>query len=489
MNEVAAGSRLKFPLPERDGGARALLAMALLAMPFHAMACSPPPMTSDAGFYRSYATRLPKNAQGVMFFSPAGVPRASQFQLSSDSDKRTLSLRVRSIANSQLVRLEPIGGFKPGARYHFRYRSKHGAWSYPDTLSVSIDNASVDTVGHYALDLAPRLVQRIVHVPTSQGTCTKPVPVVVQAFSHRVPAALEAYRDVLDYYTVSSNVASGRQSQKEPITVEWNAHSEPVIETQMSFPRIGQANDAVIAPCYNRWKRVRLRSAVAFPELDDQVRSIGEVELDLSRAMPGECGELESLIQSLNAGTPDRVMREACGPSLDGRYRFGQLGLADFTIDDWERSLSFAFDMSPTCNLVALSQLWKTAHGSPAPAFVDRIAAALRQGFAGSDAGLRSQTVHGLAYLLLQLPERQRQDVGPRLVGPSLPILVEELGQPRPNRANEVAALIISGRRLPANLRRRVEQVAAGKTQAATHAKSVLQALPMGALAITRSRP
>lgn len=461
--------------------AAAVLALAALAASPLGHACSPPPIVQEAGFVRAHVERLPKNAKGVMFAPAPGALRASDFRVESKEDGGPLALRIRRIRNSHWVRIEPVEGFRPGARYLFRYLPAHQPWRHADSHAVAIDDAAAGTAGRYAIEPALHAVNRVLMVPTSAGSCTKPAPVVLHAFSHAVPGGLSPYRHALQYEVHHLSFASPGLNRKDPRVEEWGPASGPSLRGWMvrSLAQPLGPHDAVIAPCGNRWNRVRLRSTVSFPELDDRRHITREVALDLSRGAGGECGELEALLQTMAAGSPEAVLREVCLSSLGPDFTMGKVRLATIPLEDWERSLEFPFvEMAPSCNLAALAHLWRNGAQPPTPAYLDRIAAALERGYVIADAALRQQIVHSLAYLVGQLPDRHRPRVASRLLAPLLPSLVEALSVPHPRRPDELAQLIVASGALPPALRVRVVSVAAGKSAAAQSAKAILVALP-----------
>lgn len=469
------------------GAVRLALALPLVAA-LPGQACTPRPFAVQAGFVRAHVERLPMNARGVVFLPPSGMPRVADFRLESPGNGRPLDVRVRRIGDGPWVRIEPVAGFEPGSRYLFRYLPAHPTWRHADTQAVSIDAIAADTSGSYAIDPAPQAVNRIVTVP-ADASCTKPVPVVVQEFGYRIPSALHPYRNALHYDVPQLGDVSAATVRKYPIAIAWVAKDPPAVASWLSYdtPNPRMARDAVIAACGNRWRRVGIRASISFPELEDRRHVTPEATLDLSRGAGGECEALGNLLDTLRAGAPETVMREACRLSLGYDFAKGKLGLANIPVEDLERNLEYPVtEMTPTCELVALAQRWRGAHRKPAPEFVNRIGTSLQRGFAWVDAEKRAQTVHALAYLLDQLPERFRDGTAPRLVRPILPLLVDELTSTHPRRPGELARLIVAAGPVPATLRRRLAALSAGVSPAATHAKAILAAQPHWGAASTR---
>jgi len=458
------------------GAAQLALASATLAVALPGQACTPPPLSVEAGFARAHVQHLPRNAKGVVFLPLSGIPRASDFRLESVDDGRSVALRIRRIEDTPWVRIEPIGGFEPGVRYLFRYLPAHPRWRHADAQAVTIDDATVDSAGRYALALAPQTVNRVVTVPAG-ASCTKPIPVVLQEFAYAIPPALQRYQDALHYDVSFLGATTSTLARKDPMAIAWTSGDNPALLSWLSWntPYPRKPRDAVIAPCANQWRRVPMRARISFPELDDRRHLTREVSMDLRRAAAGECGPLEAILQSMQAGSPDTVLRQACRLSL-GFGVFGKPGRpADIPVEDFERSLEYPItEMTPTCEMIVLAQLWRGAARKPDQAFVNRVGAALQRGFAWVDGEKREQTVHALVYLLDQLPGRFHHGMARRLVRPMLPLLVDELAAARPRRPGELARLIAAAGPLPAPLRARLASVAAGASTAAPHARTIL---------------
>ncbi len=411
-----------------------------------------------------------------MFLPLSGIPRAEDFRLESVDDGRMVALRIRRIEDTPWVRVEPIGGFTPGVRYLFRYLPAHPRWRHADTQAVTIDDAAVDTAGQYALALAPQTVNRVVTVPAG-ASCSKPVPAVLQEFAYAIPPTLQRYRDALHYDVSFLGATSSTLARKDPMEIALSSGDSPALLSWLSWntPYPRKPRDAVIAPCANQWRRVPMHARISFPELDDRRHLTPEVTMDLRRAAAGECGPLEAVLQSMRAGSPDTVLRQACRLSL-GFGDFGQHGRpADIPIEDFERSLEYPItEMTPTCEMIVLAQRWRGAARKPDPVFVNRVGAALQRGFAWVDGAKREQTVHALVYLLDQLPERFHEGMARRLVKPMLPLLVDQLAAARPRRPGELARLIAAAGPLPAPLRARLASIGAGGSTAAPHARAIL---------------
>lgn len=423
---------------------RCVLALSLCAACAQALACSPPMQREAAGFARAGIGHLPGNARGVMFYPASQRPRPADFQVTSAEDKRPLAVRVHPIKGAGWVRVEPEHGFQPGARYRFRYLPRHGNWKYPDEMTVAIDAGAVTAEGDYAIELAAAPAYKVVLVPTSSGSCVEPSPAIVQAFTYRIPPALQRYRDVLDY---SANAAAVTPMQPPRILLSWT-EAPTVYETETGSLGLGFSkqyttrDNAVVAACGTRWRRLRLTGAVSFPELDTRVHRTPAAEFDLDRNIEGRCDLLESLLRTVDWRSPEPSLREVCQMYIASSFYIGAQPLRGVGREEWARELSYFTRMSATCNLVGLAYLWRTGQYSTQPDMVQEIGAAIATGLQPAGPEDRDAAVHALAYLTDQLPPAKRKEMARRLLAPVQADLVKMAAGPHPARPEELAKLI-----------------------------------------------
>jgi hypothetical protein len=427
-----------------DGWRKCALAVLLYVAAGQTRACAPLEPREPSGFARAGVGHLPKNARGVMFYPGARTPRPQDFAVTSTEDTRPLSLRVHAFKGSAWVRLEPVPGFQPGARYRFRYIAAHGALVYPDEMTVAIDDEAVSSEGDYAIELAPAPAYKVVVVPTSSGSCVEPSPAVVQAFTYRVPASVLRYRDALAYATDVARVSqSGASMKPPPFVLSWTAlpslYDTGHGSLGMGFSKQYTARDnAVVAACGTRWPRVRLTGSVSFPELDALDHRTPAVEFDLDRNIEGRCDPLESLLRTVNRQAPEPGLREVCRMMLPGTFSVAGRPLRAVAPMEWAFELSSFTNMSATCNLVALAYLWHLGQYSTQPDTLNEIGAAIAEGFQQARPADRDAAVHALAYLTDQLPRESAR----QLLAPVQAMLAAMLAEPRPDRADELAKLI-----------------------------------------------
>jgi hypothetical protein len=441
-------------------------------------ACSPPALRDESGFVRHQLVRLPKNARGLMFRLAARDPRPGDFRVSSAEDQRPLKLRIRSFGARDWVRLELENGFQPGARYRFRYLPAHGSWMYPDEASVAIGADSVATGGRYAIELAPQPEHRMVTVMSSSGSCVEPAPVVAQEFSYAVPPALEPYRDMLLYDASMSVSKPGVTGAPDELIDAWR--DGPSLYDMGKFSlgwgyddTYNARHNAVVAPCGKQWPRARLHATVSFPEVDELVHHTRDAEVDLNRNIHGRCGRVETLVQTVGRQAPEPVLRRLCGIYLAGG---GQTPPRAVELEKWALDLEyFSNSVSPTCNLVALAYLWQS--GLPPPQALDRLGAALHLGLTRAAPADRDEALHALAHLVDRLPPAKRPLAARRLLGPSQPLLVELLADPKAANPDELARLIRASGDMPAALRQKLRKTAEGATPGAASARALLAGL------------
>lgn len=462
----------------RDG---VLFLAVAVAVP--ALACSPAPQYEPSGFPRAEVSRLPKNALGVMFVGKS-VPLASEFRVESAEDKRPHQLRIRTLKGVDWVRVELVHGFQPGARYRFRYLPAHGEWAWPDQVTVSIDDAKVDTAGSYAIVPAAQPIHRIVHVPGS-AMCVEPLPVVAQEFTYALPASLGAYRETLAYLVERPVVPLKTKDFRRPSMIGWPTGPDIYHTPQTGFGRRGHAKEytayrnAVVAPCGNSWSRVRLRAGIAFPELDDKVHRPAPVEINLARPVEGGCGDLEVLLQTMHGRFAEKELNLVCGAHYPGGTDYmTDRQFAALTAAQWDLHLTQFNGISATCHMMGLSRAWEVSQRGPDAATAGALGNSMQHAFKRHDPPVRDEALHSLHWLLARLPEAERTRVAPHLLAPLLPVLVATLAEPRPKRPDELARLLILAASLPAELMPKVRAIARGKSAAAPHAGAVLEALP-----------
>lgn len=415
-----------------------------------ALACTPPSPIDEAGFVRAHVTALPKNARGVMFMPTSRNVRPTDFLLTSGTNQRPIPLTVRRFKDAWWVRIEPAGGFTPGTRYRFRYLPAHGSWRYPDKVDVTIGSDIVDLSGKYEIELAPRAEPRMITTVTSNGSCTAPVTAIVREFSYELPPSAAHYRDALEYAARLRGPLAHNAGFIDAAQPLWSPG--PLLYARHAAPRLGtdagytNANDAVVAPCGHRaWPRTVLRGAVSFPEVDVALHRTAAVNVDLNGAAATQCTPLTSLIGTMERFTPARALRYVCHPYLGMSYHMGETSLAQRPIEEWELQLSFLFDHSPTCNLVALATLWRDRNVPVDGQTAGRLGDALRQGMASADPAQRRQVIDALHYLAVQLHDGGRTRLTHDLIAPLRSALARELATPHPYRSDQLGYLLKTG--------------------------------------------
>lgn len=462
----------------RTWSARLAVGLGAMAISGLAWCCTPPPPPHPSvGFVRHDVQHLPQNARGVMFFAPNDKLRPEDIELASKQDRRALSVRIQRLPPASWVRIEPVHGFQPGATYQFRYRRAHRAWAYPDRMTVAIDHAVATTDGAYRIDAAPRPAHRVILVPTSAGSCVEPVTAVVQEFSYALPASLKPYQDALVYDATLEAIPA---APAERLWEAWPARSPELYVHGKYSMADGFSNkytarrNAVVAGCAPSQPRGRLSGEVRFPELDAKSYSTPAIELDLSRNVVGTCDELSALVRTVDWKRPDASLVEICHMQSVGSYRRGEVSLAHFDVEEWEREFAFLYAMSPTCNLVALTHLLRSGQFSTDPHVLQRLGAALATGTSRPKPQQQRATWHGLDYLVSQQPPGQRAGIARNLLGPLQPALVSALSGPAPVPLAPIANLLLSSGKLPPDLRLKLQHLANGSTKVAAYARTIL---------------
>jgi hypothetical protein len=447
----------------------------LLACPV--WACTPPRQRDESGFDRANVKSLPKNARGVMFYLAGGIPRSTDFQITSAQDKRPLSVRVRAFKGYAWVRVEPVSGFQAGASYEFRYLGKHGDWANPDVMRVTIDDVVASSSGEYAISQAARPAYKVIIIPTSAGSCVEPSPAAVQEFTYSIPPAMERYRDALLY---SAHVVLPRAVTRNiPFVPPWTEAPTLYEDSNYSLglgigKQYDARNNAVVLACGARWRRARLAATVIFPELDMTVHRVPTVDIDLDRHVEGECEQLEALLRTIDWRSPESSLRAVCQRALVSPFPQSGQALRTTGTEEWERGLNHLYGMVPTCNLVALAYLWNGRQYDMKPETFGRIGRALAGGLQYAEQPEADAAVHALTYVVNQLPGNARHAMARSLLMPLQPALVDALAEPRQRRAGEIASLIRLGGELTADMRRKLQAISISNLPGRDQARQLL---------------
>lgn len=424
---------------------KSILVMAAFLMTCPVWACMPMKQADESGFVRSNVTHLPMNARGVIFMLMKGAPRAKDFKVTSAEDTRRLTVRVRAFEGSPWVRVEPVSGFQADARYKFRYLGKHGDWTNPDEMIVTIDRVEASSSGNYALSLAARPAYKVIVVPTSSGSCVEPSPAAVQEFTYTLPPSMERYRGSLEY---GADVVHASKARFRILALS----DIPSLYDNGSYSlgrgfskQYDTRNNAVVASCGARRRLVHLDGFVRFPELDMTVHRTPRVEVDLNRNMEGSCDQLEALLHTVNRQVPESSLRELCHGGIASTFTMAKQPLRAVPIEEWELELSNLYRMAPTCNLVALAYLWHNSQYDATPETLRRIGEALRAGLHDAGQVETDAALHALAYVVEEFPRNARHTMAHHLLTPIQPALVNALAEPHQKRAGEIAWLIKLG--------------------------------------------
>jgi hypothetical protein len=382
------------------------LAFALVAAPLPGAACSPRSAVGQSGFTRPLATPLPSNARGVRFYLEGKQPRPGDFVIVSRQDTRVQRVRLTSAKGTDLVRVEPVYGFKAGARYEIAYRRKHAQWTNPDRVRVDIDSTAVDTGGAYAFKLAPGPVQRVVTVPSLAGSCIEAVPVIAQEFGYALPPQLDRYAAMLEYEAWPPTADSGHASE---LPKSWDWRQGPSLHAGLNDqfeadPQYTPQHNAVIVPCDARFERVSLEGAIRFPEVEFASHRLARVELAMHP--PGSsCTALEALTKTMQVRGAERVLRQVCAVYLDPNLSMDTNAPMPTRPDKWIWTLGFLHEeMAATCQIVTLAHVMASRRLKTTPEQIDALVATLRKSMSTATPQLSAQLRAAVAYLIATAP-------------------------------------------------------------------------------------
>ncbi|MES2296826.1 MAG: hypothetical protein V4582_07265 [Pseudomonadota bacterium] len=187
------------------------------------------------------------------------------------------------------------------------------------------------------------------------------------------------------------------------------------------------------------------------------------------------CNAVDALVQTMERGDADKVLRKQCGRIFDAPdfYASGR-PLSGVDREHWIFNLDFFYGMSPACTMVTMAHVWQSERRIPDTQSVDRLALALKNGVERAAPPMREQALHALAYLVARLPGDTRAQDAARLLAPAQHAMIDTLEQAQSKYLDELARLIVASGPLQPGARQRLTAIAGGTTRAAAHARVVL---------------
>lgn len=226
----------------------------------------------------------------------------------------------------RLVRVGPVGGFKPGAAYKIAYVGKADRWRFPALVEHAIDTTPLDTkAAIYRLEADGPPVAMLLPLQTSSGSCSSSQAALVQNFRYVFPAAHGAYEAAMIFASESKPLTApaGQVDQYQPMVYKPSlCPDEPFMSTAFAAGR-----DIVHAQCATRPGPVTVRGWAGMLEVEDRLHPTDTLRVDLSQAAGGSCTGFGLLASALASGDPARIKQTAC--ALEEEHSIANVAFAE----------------------------------------------------------------------------------------------------------------------------------------------------------------
>lgn len=218
----------------------------------------------------------------------------------------------------RLVRIGPVGGFKPGSRYQVRFLGDPAGFAFPGKVEHVIDLQPLDTAVDFGLALDGPPSARLLPLATGSGSCGNLQPALVQDFHYRIPASYRPYLDALVFFSQSrEGGANGfaairyRSASCGPDTFGRTA--------------LDEAKDIFHTSCSARPPTVAIRGWAGLLEVEDRLHPTQVEQVDTARAAGDACTGFGMLAQALAARDAPRVKAAVCALQSEGGEGDGEI--------------------------------------------------------------------------------------------------------------------------------------------------------------------
>jgi hypothetical protein len=230
-------------------------------------------------------------------------------------------IEVSAMRPAGLVRVGPVGGFKPGRRYTIAYTGVATSWTYPAQVELTIDTSPVRTGAEYQLALDGEARRQLLEVPDNGGMCSNREPATVQNFHYVIPDSHKPYQDALLYFSESraEPVGAARRSR----FAELNYSSSMCDVHRFGEAALGHGAELISSVCGPGAGRASIRGWVGMLEVEDRLRPTEPVQVDFSSANGGSCNAYGMLKQAMASREAQRTEVAVCealalGPAPQG---------------------------------------------------------------------------------------------------------------------------------------------------------------------------
>ena len=378
-----------------------------------------------------------KEAQARFEKDPAPVAWEAMFKSGALVD---ISDTIRSAG---LMRVGPVGGFKPGVRYTIAYMGERQAgWVYPARVEHTIDAAALRTDGaRYRLALDGPAGRQMLKMPID-GPYSGFQAATVQNFHYVVPDSHKPYREALLYFSESCGAPADVSGQ----CGYTNLHHRSDVCEPPSFGEaaLGPGMELISAACGPNAGRADIRGWVGMLEVDDQLRPTEAVQVDFDNTNGGSCSAHGMIRQAMASGDARRIEDAVCGASS----LYGVAPQAS-EMPDMIALFTLASSGSERAKACTRAVLAGLLMGVPAQraAFLDGYGKLIGADLASSDPAIADQAETNLRILRLSLA---REDAGHpppaavrKLLEPVLPALLGAVVSGAPARSRSASETIV----------------------------------------------
>lgn len=297
--------------------------------------------TDEAGFLHASAQRFPANIKGVLFQVPASWPLAEQdFDISSPDAVGALRPQISAVnlppdsaarrelpRGTQLVRVNILGGFRPGTSYTVRYTGRH-RWSmhYPSSMTFAVDTDAVDLdAADFKLLVDPIAVGRLLQIWDEDTALA--LPAAARGVTLQLPPALAMYRQAISVFHEQTGSEGLRSTRR--FHALYNT-ADACTGRDFGAP-FADEPDVVYRRCGPALEPTAVRASAAFLEIDDRLVVTGTQTVDWGQDMDAACTPAGRVRITLEAGETLFAWRAMCDeskgpaqPSIpdDLRYRY-----------------------------------------------------------------------------------------------------------------------------------------------------------------------
>jgi hypothetical protein len=215
-----------------------------------------------AGFVHASLKHLPANAHGALLLAPRGFLEVRESDFILTSNNVPLDVKITPLTGTDLIRIEPKNGFRPGAHYMLRYTGDTKYWTYPSAIDFVIDRTAIGAP-NYGIALEGTPQRRLLTMGDGRGSCFSNQPVIAQDFRYQLPAALQPYREAVIYASEMSTKGAYSPRRFSPLVCAVPAYGSTAY---------GDECDLVQVDCTTP-STMRIRGRVGFLEVEDTLQT------------------------------------------------------------------------------------------------------------------------------------------------------------------------------------------------------------------------